>query len=66
MKITLNGSPKEVSNDINILQLLDSLGLANKPVVIEHNKTAIFPRDYPTITLAHNDQLEIINIAAGG
>lgn len=66
MKIILNGSTKEVAADINILQLIETIGLADKPVVIEHNKTAIFPRDYPSINLTDNDQLEIINIAAGG
>jgi len=66
MKITLNGKEKEISADINIQQLLESLDLAGKPVVIEHNKTAIFPRDYSSIYFKENDQIEIINIAAGG
>ena len=66
MNIILNGKNKEVSEDINIQQLLDDLGLAGKPVVIEHNKAAIFPRDYSTTCFEKNDQIEIINIAAGG
>lgn len=66
MTIILNGTEKEISPDLNITQLLETLDLSGKPVVIEHNKTAIFPRHYPTITLQQNDQLEIINIAAGG
>ncbi|MGJ8657500.1 MAG: sulfur carrier protein ThiS [Akkermansiaceae bacterium] len=66
MKITLNGVEKEISSPQNITQLLETLDLTGKPVVIEHNKTAIFPRHYPTISLQENDHLEIINIAAGG
>lgn len=66
MTIILNGTEKEISPDLNITQLLETLDLSGKPVVIEHNKTAIFPRHYHTITLQQNDQLEIINIAAGG
>jgi thiamine biosynthesis protein ThiS len=68
MKIILNGKEKELcdDSDTNITQLLESLGLAAKPVVIEHNKIAIFPRDYPNICFKENDQIEIINIAAGG
>ena len=66
MSITLNGKPTEVEPNSNITSLLESLGLTGKPVVIEHNKTAIFPRDYSEIQLAENDQLEIISIAAGG
>ena len=66
MSITLNGKPTEVEPNSNITSLLESLGLTGKPVVIEHNKTAIFPRDYSETQLAENDQLEIISIAAGG
>lgn len=66
MNITLNGKQTEIQSDFNITQLLESLDLAGKPVVIEHNKTAIFPRDYTKTILAENDQLEIISIAAGG
>lgn len=66
MKIILNGEEKEISAGTSIQQLLDCLGLAGKPVVIEHNKTAIFPRDYSNICFKENDQIEIINIAAGG
>jgi thiamine biosynthesis protein ThiS len=66
MKITLNGKEKEISANTSIQQLLDLLGLAGKPVVIEHNKVAVFPRDYSNICFKENDQIEIINIAAGG
>lgn len=46
--------------------LLESLGFGSKPVVVELNKTALFPRDYATTSLNDNDQVEIITIAAGG
>ena len=66
MNIILNGKPTEIELSCTITQLLESLGLAGKPVVIEHNKVAVFPRDYSQTSLAESDQLEIINIAAGG
>lgn len=66
MTITLNGKPTDIENNSSITQLLESLELAGKPVVIEHNKTAVFPRDYAETQLADDDQLEIISIAAGG
>lgn len=66
MNITLNGTQKDIPANTSIQQLLASLGFANKPVVIEHNKIAIFPRDYPTILCKENDRIEIINIASGG
>lgn len=66
MTITLNGKSTDIEPNSNITQLLELLGLAGKPVVIEHNKIAIFPRDYTETQLTENDQLEIISIAAGG
>ena len=66
MTITLNAKSTDIEPNSNITQLLELLGLAGKPVVIEHNKIAIFPRDYTETQLTENDQLEIISIAAGG
>ncbi len=66
MTITLNGKSTDIEPNSNITQLLELLGLTGKPVVIEHNKIAIFPRDYTETQLTENDQLEIISIAAGG
>ncbi len=66
MKITINGKEQEIEKVSSLKQLLSELGFAGKPVVVELNKDAIFPRDYSE-TLVHNDDvLEIISIAAGG
>ena len=66
MRIILNGNDHPMAEDNTITELLGSLGLANKPVVVEHNKVALFPRDYDSTVLKDNDSLEIITIAAGG
>lgn len=66
MTIQLNGKPHELDPESNILNLLESINLANKPVVVEVNKVAIFPRDYPSTLLKENDMVEIVTIAAGG
>ena len=66
MKITLNGKELKLDKSITIEQLLADLGFAGKPVVVEHNKDAIFPRDYGEILVHNQDLLEIISIAAGG
>lgn len=66
MSITLNGKEHSLDGGSTITELLASLGLAGKPVVVEHNRTALFPRDYDNTSLAENDQVEIITIAAGG
>jgi sulfur carrier protein len=66
MNIVLNGKPHPLEPRASVEDLLKTLGLAKKPVVVEHNKVALFPRDYASIVLEHNDSLEIITIAAGG
>jgi sulfur carrier protein len=66
MQITLNGQPHPLPAEITISALLDSLGLAEKPVVVELNQQAVLPRNFPQTLIHFNDQLEIITLAAGG
>ena len=66
MKIILNGKDHPLDTAINVETLLASIGLAGKPVIVELNKKALFPREYADSNLQDNDQLEIITIAAGG
>ncbi len=66
MKIKLNGKDHMLEEAANVQQLLTTIGLANKPVVVELNKKALFPREYSKSRLEDGDQVEIIMIAAGG
>ena len=66
MKIKLNGKDHSLNEATNVETLLASIGLAGKPVIVELNKKALFPREYADSNLQDNDQLEIITIAAGG
>ncbi|NCF13391.1 MAG: sulfur carrier protein ThiS [Verrucomicrobiaceae bacterium] len=66
MKIKLNGKDHSLNEATNVETLLASIGLAGKPVIVELNKKALFPREYADSDLQDNDQLEIITIAAGG
>lgn len=66
MTITLNGQPHPLDSEITLPDLLASLGLSGKPVVVELNQQAILPRDFPLTLIQANDQLEIITLAAGG
>jgi thiamine biosynthesis protein ThiS len=64
--ITLNGAPHSIEAPISLDRLLVVLGLAGKPVVVELNEHAIFPRDYPHTLLEAGARLEIVTLAAGG
>lgn len=64
--ITLNGAPHPIEGPIPLDCLLASLGLADKPVVVELNAHAVFPRDYSQTLVAAGARLEIVTLAAGG
>ena len=66
MNITLNGKEHALKGATSVTELLHSLGLADKPVVVELNKEALFPREYSKKELADKDSVEIISISAGG
>lgn len=66
ISIQLNGQPHQLPAGSSVSQLLQQLGFGTKPVVVELNQTALFPRDYSNVTLQENDSIELITIAAGG
>ncbi|MDG2122278.1 MAG: sulfur carrier protein ThiS [Verrucomicrobiales bacterium] len=66
MKLILNGNSRDVGDVTNVTSLLTVLGFAQIPVLVEHNGTALFPREYDTAELAEGDTLEIIRVVAGG
>ena len=66
MKLTINGESREFREGVNIPEVLKSLGLEGKPVVVELNRDALSPSEFETPSLKEGDLLEIISIAAGG
>jgi sulfur carrier protein len=66
MEITVNGQAHELAAPATITALLESLGLAGKPVIAELNREAVLPRLFPETHLNAGDCIEIITLAAGG
>ncbi len=66
ISIQLQGKPHQISSGSSIQDLLEQVGLGSKPVVVERNKIALFPRDYVDTLLEDGDSIELITIAAGG
>jgi sulfur carrier protein len=65
--ITLNGSPHALEEGaVSLERLLESIGLAGKPVVVELNEQAVFPRDYSGTLVENGARIEIVTLAAGG
>lgn len=66
MQIILNGQAHPLTESTTVTALLQSLGFADKPVVVELNREAIFPRDFAETPVTDGDQIEIVTLAAGG
>ena len=66
MKIILNGSPRDVPDNLSASELILSLGLANKRLALEINREIV-----PRSTFEHNiihpeDTVEIVHAIGGG
>jgi sulfur carrier protein len=66
MKLKINNSLYDFAAPLSVSNLLKNMNLDGKPVVIELNQEAIFPRNYDTTIVDDGDSLEIVTIAAGG
>lgn len=66
MKIQLNGNPHEIEAPMTVSALLESIGFGGKPVVVELDEQALFPRDFPHTRVGEGARVEIVTLAAGG
>lgn len=66
MTIHLNGNPHPIEAAMTLAELLESLGFGGKPVVVELDEQAIFPRNYTTVRIEEGARVEIVTLAAGG
>lgn len=67
MTLIVNGQSQTVPESVRTLpDLLQHLEMSGAPVVVEHNRTAIPPRQQDKVRLSEGDQLELVRITAGG
>lgn len=66
MIIKVNGETLEVAEGATIKDVLDQLQFGEKPVVVEHNRQALFPREHKEVQVKDGDMVEIVQITAGG
>ncbi|CAN5668476.1 hypothetical protein BH11VER1_BH11VER1_17250 [soil metagenome] len=66
MKLRINGQEHVTAAQKTVRGILDHLGFGEKPVVVELNQQALFPREHETTVLQDGDTLEIVQITAGG
>ncbi|MCW1887814.1 sulfur carrier protein ThiS [Luteolibacter flavescens] len=67
MNLVINGSSRAFdAAAFTVTSLLEALGLAGKPVVVELDREPVFPADYATTEVKEGANVEIVTIAAGG
>jgi thiamine biosynthesis protein ThiS len=66
IEITLNGEPREVSSDITVADLVDSLGMKRERVAIERNREVVRRADWEVVRLQTGDRIELVHFVGGG
>jgi sulfur carrier protein len=66
MKLTLNGELREISQSKTVSDLLRSLGLVEKLVLVEQNGQAVLRENFAATSVKDGDKIEIVRMVAGG
>ncbi len=64
--ITVNGRETEVSDGLTIRDLLDSMKMKSKMLVVEQNIKIIDKKDYGSTKVQEGDSFEIVGFFGGG
>ena len=66
MKVFVNGETKEISEEINLIELLKHFSLPQERIAVELNARVIRKKDWETIKINDADKIEIIHFVGGG
>ncbi len=66
MQITLNGEDQEIAESLNLVGLLEQLGLDARKIAIERNLEIVPRSTYGDVQLNQGDKLEIVHFIGGG
>ena len=66
IKILVNGDERSVPADRNVVQLIETLGLDPRAVVVELNRTIIRKQQLTETVIRENDTLELVHFVGGG
>ena len=66
IKIKVNGKTKNISENTNLLRVINSLKIPLKKVAIELNQEIIDKKKLKNIILKKNDRIEIVHFIGGG
>ncbi len=66
MKVTINGSEREVPDGLTVRGLVLHLGLGDGPVAVEQNREIVPRAEHATRTVNDGDTIEIVHFVGGG
>ncbi len=66
MQITVNGELREVTEGATLAGLVEQLALAPERLALELNFEVVRRADWPRVTLAEGDRVEIVHFVGGG
>lgn len=66
MQLTINGTSKDFTDNLTLIQLLKNLGLPQDQVVVELNHQILTTEQFTEAELKSGDSLELIQFVGGG
>lgn len=66
MNIRVNGTEREIPEEMGLSDLLGLLSVPTERVAVELNREVVRKKDWTTTTVSENDNLEIIHLVGGG
>ncbi len=64
--ITVNGERRSVARGATLLELLESLALDPRAVVVEHNRAIVRRPKLGAVTVGPGDAIELVHFVGGG
>ena len=64
--VVVNGEPRDVRDEASLLDLLQSLDLDPRVVVVEHNRQIVRRPALAATTLHAGDRVELVHFVGGG
>jgi len=66
MRVTINGDTRDIADGLTVEALVEELGLAESPVVVQRNDAIIERTRYAETAIAEGDVLELVRFVGGG
>lgn len=66
IRVSVNGRDHEVSEDLSLVELLESLGIDPRRVAVERNREVVPRALHPQVRVADGDAFEVVQFVGGG